>query len=149
LTPPGAGFTVSLPGTPGEVKQTINTPLGPVEAKMFVVANPSDKSGFLVGFNDYPAGVTQQGTPDQILDGARQGAVQNVPGAKLLAEKKVSVGDVPGREITMDLGTAGQGRFRFFLAGSRLYQLGVTGTGEKVTSADAERFFNSFRITGK
>jgi hypothetical protein len=149
FSPPGGNFTVSFPGTPAEVKQSITTPAGNVAVNLYVVANAAEQSQYVAGYSDLLPEIAQKLKPEQILDTVRQEVVMKLPGTKILEEKPIALDGAPGRDLTFDAGAAGQGRFRFYLVGSRLFRVGVAGPAAKLTSPEAEKFMASFRIQAK
>jgi len=69
-------------------------------------------------------------------------------GAKVLSEKKISLGDVMGRDWTIDCPQNGsKARAYHFLAGNRLYHVVAIGPAGKLDDKDAQTFLESFRIT--
>jgi hypothetical protein len=86
----------------------------------------------------------------RILDGGRDGAVANTKG-KLISEKTIELaGKYPGREIVIRInGPAGavQMRQRFFLVGTKLYQVVVVGqTQERIFDESSTAFLNSLKV---
>src|SRR5262249_40550738 len=68
-------------------------------------------------------------------------------GAKVLSEKKITLGDLVGRDWTIDCPKKGsKARAYHFLAGSRLYQVAASGITTPAHEEDAKKFVESFRI---
>src|SRR5436305_15004892 len=84
------GFTAQMPGTANRQTQSIDTPSGKIDITMLSV----EKSGeaFIVGYNDIPAAVATlaDANPEQFLNNARDGAVQNVHG-KVTSEHAITI----------------------------------------------------------
>src|ERR1700761_9012857 len=78
FAPPSAGFEVQLPGAPAEKRQTVRTPLGDGELRIFSL--PVKAGAFAVGVTEFPESVLTKTTDDQRLDQARDGAVQQSKG---------------------------------------------------------------------
>jgi hypothetical protein len=68
--------------------------------------------------------------------------------AELLTKKKVSLGEHSGREILVKFDGISHLRMRAFMVSNRLYMVLLSGPREQVTSAEADRFFDSFQLTG-
>lgn len=100
---------------------------------------------YCVTFIDLPESVAKD-DPVKRLDKVRD-AVKGSNG-KVLSEKAVEQGTekYPAREVVIEK-PDGVVRNRIVLAGSRMYQVMVEGPREFVTSADADRFFDSFQVT--
>lgn len=138
-------FSVLMPSVPEERKQTVNTPVGPIDQHVAILS-PDKNTAYLASYADYPESATQGVKPDQILDGSRDGSVANIQG-KLLSELIITLGDYPGREIRVafpdDIHTM---RMRIYIVGSRLYQVGVLTTKENVSNNSVTKFLDSFKL---
>jgi hypothetical protein len=142
------GFTVLLPGKPAPVQQTVKSPAGEMTVHAFVTLVDGGKGTFTVTYNDLPA-APGANEVEQILEFAGKMGAAQVPGAKLTDQKKIEVDGHPGRQYDMDLGAQGQMRMRVFIVKQRMYQTIAFGTKERLASKDAEKFFESFKLTDK
>jgi len=138
---PQGRFSILMPGTPHKERQKAETPLGPIEVEIFLVPFFNDSYG--VSYNDYPDAITRKEFADQVLDGARNGTAKSMKG-HVVSETKITLDGHPGRDYLLGTPTGGY-RSRIYLIGQRLYQLAVRGPS--TSSADAHKFFESFRIT--
>jgi hypothetical protein len=87
-------------------------------------------------------------TPDARLDRARDDAVKAAD-ATLVSEKKIKLGDVPGRDLVLQLpDNKGFVRSRLYLAKNRLFQVVVTGDRQQVTGPEADKYLNTFKLVG-
>jgi hypothetical protein len=113
---------------------------------LFSLTKGSDS--YLASYTDVPTNLAGL-DPEELLDNGRDGAI-NSTGGELVEETKITLGEFPGRDFTYKI-TALNGniRQRAYVVEQRLYQLVTTGTGNAVNSADAEKFFNSFKLTGR
>jgi len=139
---PAGGFKVLMPGNPKE--QTQNTAAG--QFKMYSV---EERNGaYMAGFADTPIPPNEPEAKTQIrLDGARDGAVGNIKGT-LVREAKIQLSGNPGREIEANLPqNKGIVRARFYIVGSRMYQIMVVGTKSFAGSSDATKFLDSFALS--
>ncbi|HEX8844162.1 MAG TPA: hypothetical protein VF791_05940 [Pyrinomonadaceae bacterium] len=142
----GDQFSVSMPGTPMKSDQTEPSPAGPIQIHLYTVSQGYE--GYIVGYSEYPDLVFSSGNNDVLLNGARDGAIQNVNG-KILNERNITLSGYPGREIT---GNAPSQNISFtarlFIAKPRMYMLMYTQYGvDKPLSEDGRRFLDSFQIT--
>lgn len=137
-------FTVSFPGEPEEGVQTLTSHDGDIDLYMYSAG--SKKIGFVVAYADYPDSVFKKRSIKEILDGAVDGAVNNV-GGKLLDEIELEYEGYPGREIEVSVGSKKASvRARIYLVDKRLYQLMVVGKRDQVTESRVYDFFDSFVI---
>ena len=144
------GMTVQMPGTPQKQTQSVSTAVGPVAFNTYSVQNGSE--AFIVGYNDFPdTPATRGANPEDLLNKARDGAVQNV-GGKVTSEKPITMNGHPGKEFTGDSTSPQEATFtaRVYWVAPRLYQ--VLYIRPKTTAAPSEngrKFLDSFQLTGK
>ncbi|GIV97331.1 MAG: hypothetical protein KatS3mg057_1988 [Herpetosiphonaceae bacterium] len=138
-----------MPGSPEKQSQSVSTAVGPIDLHMFTL--DLGTSAYMVSFSDYPAEVITAAGPDAVLDGAAGGAISNVNGT-VLNEREISISGYPGREIEVQIpktaeNDEGTAKARIYLVDARLYQVLVLGTKGKLSTEDADRFLNSFKLT--
>lgn len=142
------GFSVSMPGTPAEKRQAFQTAAGPVEAHFFTVEADGGGTVYMVVYGDYPEALTATSDREMLLDAARDGAVGNIRGT-LLGERRISMGSHPGRELQV---LSSDGRLalqmRIYIVNNRQYQVVAVTPKETRSTADRDRFLDSFRLTG-
>ncbi|MBN1457745.1 MAG: hypothetical protein JW912_07835 [Sedimentisphaerales bacterium] len=137
-------FTVSFPGEPEEGVQTLTSHDGDFDLYMYNAG--SKKISFAVAYVDYPDSVFKKRSVKEMLDGAVDGAVNNV-GGKLIDEIEVEYEGYPGREIEVSIASEKAIiRARIYLVDKRLYQLMVIGKEDQVTESRVYDFFDSFVI---
>lgn len=140
---PEGRFSVLMPGTPLAHKQNVQTPVGALALNIFLVERGNKSYG--VSYSDYPKDLVENGSSDSILSGAQAGSVANVKG-RVVAEKKIALGQHPGREYQLSTPQGGY-RARIYLVGERLYQNIVMGP--VTPSEDADKFFDSFQLVNE
>ena len=91
-------FTVHFPTEPNRESDVLNPPSGKVELIQYTSKHKDIL--YAVMYGDYSSNALVGMTSEQLLDNARNGAVENVQG-KLLSEVIISKGNYPGREITV------------------------------------------------
>ena len=96
----------------------------------------------MVAFADIPVDGRKAG---EVLDGARDNALKR-PGRTLLAERSLSLGSNPGRELEIAAPNELLLRVRVFLVGARLYQVAVTTRDKNVLATDGAKFLESFKV---
>jgi hypothetical protein len=140
------GFTLSMPGTPSKDDSTVPSAAGPLALRMYTLSKGYE--GYITGYTEYPDTVFKASEPEEMLDGAQRGAIQNVQG-EVTSQRKITIDGNPGREI---IGTSPSRNIGFtarvFLAKPRMYMLVYTQYDKsKPISADGKRFLDSFQLT--
>jgi hypothetical protein len=142
------GFSVQMPGPPAEKRQTFNTQVGSVDARFFTVEADRGSSVFMVVYGDYPEALMATEDRNILLDAARDGAVGNIQGT-LLSERAISIGDHPGRELQVQSSDGKLAlQIRIYLVRNRQYQVVMVSPKSTPSTADRDRFFNSFKLKG-
>jgi hypothetical protein len=136
--------SAQFPGTPQLKTQGMQTKVGTLEAKMFILEMPS--AFYATAYVDYPKEGLGKKAPDELLDGARDGAVGNVKG-KLANETKISMNGYPGRELRIEAPGDLALQARIYLVKERLYQILVVMPKAKEGEAEAKKFLDSFKFS--
>lgn len=111
-------------------------------------STPDDNVTFAVSYLDYPPAFAKLDAND-VLKAVRDGA--KTKSANLLADGALATAlsdngiGHPGREFIYDHGKY-LTKTRSYLVGTRLYQVSVTGSKERVYSKTAENFLLSFEV---
>jgi hypothetical protein len=143
FTSKACGFSVLMPGTPKEQVGKIKSASGDLDNTQYAVA--ASKAFWMVSVVDYPAG-SANGKEDALLDGAVKSTVKGLQG-KTLAEGKIILEDkYPGRKLEVEAEKVGLYRAHIFLVGDRVYQVVVRGPKDVVTSPDATKYLESFKL---
>jgi hypothetical protein len=139
---PADGFSAAFPGEPQFSKRDVPTEKGSFELRAYLVED--GQAAVYVGVCDYGAAISDR-TSDQVLDGAQQGAIDNVK-AHLLRGKVITFGAsaYPGREFEAENDSM-HFYARIYLVGTTLYQtLIASPLGTPYVSATT--FLDSFRL---
>jgi hypothetical protein len=104
--------------------------------------------GYITGYTEYPDIVFTSSQPEDLLDGAQNGAITNVKG-EVTSQRPINVNGNPGREI---VGTSPAQNIGFtarvILAKPRMYMLVYTQYDKsKPISDDGKKFLDSFQLT--
>jgi len=141
FSPEGGNFSVMMPGTPKtEVKQETGA-VGPFTIYGSTLAVPG--AFYLVVYVDY-APTLRLDVPGEIIAN-RDNFLKGIPGATLIAEKKITLGGHPGLEFTANIGTDRHVVSRIYVVGKRPYQL-VAVTLKDADLTNANKFLNSFKL---
>jgi hypothetical protein len=140
------GFSLSMPGKPAKSDDSIPSAAGPLPLRMYTLNKGFE--GYITGYTEYPDIVFTSTEPEQLLDGAQQGAISNVKG-EVTSQRSITLNGHPGREIVGTSPAQNVGfTARVFLAKPRMYMLVYTQYDKsKSISADGKRFLESFQIT--
>jgi hypothetical protein len=134
------GFSASFPSAPELQKKDVPTEKGSFELRAYLVED--GEAAAFVGVCDYGTAISDR-TPDQVLDGAQQGAIDNVK-AHLVRAKKITFGAYPGREFEADNDSM-HFSARIYLVGTTLYQTLIASPLGK-PYAGTTRFLDSFQL---
>jgi len=136
-------FTVHFPTEPNRESDVLNPPSGKVELIQYTSKHKDIL--YAVMYGDYSSNALVGMTSEQLLDNARNGAVENVQG-KLLSEVIISKGNYPGREITVKVEPNTVLTAQIILKENRVYQLLVVTPSDKLFTSQRREFFDSFKI---
>jgi tetratricopeptide (TPR) repeat protein len=133
FAPPGGRFTISFPGPPKSVKQTVNG----IDSPSYVYE--TSKATYFVSYFDLPADRTL--SFDAAIGAyttARQGAVQSL--------KNLDIDLYPGREAIVKLPNGNLSRLRLLAAGRRWYQVIAEGPPASINGDVVNNFIVSFKL---
>jgi hypothetical protein len=140
---PADGFTAVFPFEPNLQKKNVPTDKGTFELRAYLAEDSS--SALFVGVCDYGSAIADK-TPDQVLDGAQKGAIENVS-AHLVSSKKITLGTSPGVGFEAENDTM-HFSARIYLVGATLYQTLVAAPlGQPY--AGTTRFLDSFQLIAR
>ena len=142
----GDGFTIYMPGSPSKSDQTEPSLAGPITIHLYTAAQGYE--AFMVGDTTYPDAVFSSGNTEQIIDGARDGAVSSVEG-HISNERKITLGSYSGREVTGSSPSKNLSfTLRMYVAKPKMFIILYSQYGQdKPLSDDGRKFLDSFQIT--
>ena len=79
-------------------------------------------------------------------DGAISGAAKSAK-AKVMSQKRITLNGVEGREVLFDAPESIQMRMRLFIVKGRFYQILIVTKSGGISTAAADAFLDSLRIT--
>lgn len=139
------GSTASFPGSPESRTMKMPSQYGNLDQKMSILQLPKPNQTFYAtSCTDYPKSA-QNKTPDEQLDIARDTSVTRVKG-KVRSETKIKLGDVPGRELVIDVPGELVITTRYFMNKDRIHQVMVLTKKAQIEAADSARFLDSFKL---
>ena len=150
FSPPGAGFSVLLPGKPKEEVQDLDTEIGKLTNHMYLV----DASGvfYAVMYAEFPAPITDPEIARGMFDNARTMAIAATR-AEVKSETEITLNGYPGRELLVSMpGGLGLLRGRMYMVKQFFYQAITLTVPEKnaeilkLREAEVKKFFDSFTL---
>ena len=135
------GFTAVFPADP-KIKTEPPDLSGGV-ANVYLV--DLGKTAYEVSYTDYQPGTFAGRSVDAIFNLARDDLVKGQP-VKLLADRKITLGDRPGREVVFADQDGYTQVYRFFVVKDRIYAVVAGGPAGSEKSPEAKRFLESFRL---
>jgi Tfp pilus assembly protein PilE len=142
------GFEVMFPDEPTYKMQAVNTPAGKIDLHFYMVE--TKEYACIVGYSDYPVALMEQADHNTLLDGAANGAVNNI-NARIEYQEDISLEGYYGREISFTIKKSfkmpkgGNGKARFYIADNRLYQILKIGTNV-ISDSTTDNYLESFKI---
>lgn len=147
FTSKSGGFSVMTPATLKESTQSTDTAIGPIDIHTFL-AEVGNRA-YVVGYSDYPAEIMRQSDPEQILDGSRDGAADNLKG-QVISENSLTLDNHPGREFVINATAQNNLKMtvkaRIYLVKNRLYQVMLATPQNEFNPSDADAFLKSFKL---
>jgi hypothetical protein len=141
-------FSITAPANLTEQILPVDVPtVGRIDAHAFTGQNGNVV--YSVTYSDYPAGYIGQTNPEELLNGARDGAVGKVD-RKIIGEETVSLDGNPGKEITvygkMEEGNYFISKMRLYLVGNRLYVVMILAPEGELSVKEMDDYLNSFSL---
>ncbi len=103
------------------------------------------KMAFEVSYTDYGARAFAGRSLDAIYNLARDDLVKGQP-VKLLADRKIMLDGLPGREVIFAAEDGYTQDYRFFVMQARIYTVIAGGPAGMEKSPEAKRFLDSFKL---
>ncbi|MCF6364601.1 MAG: hypothetical protein L3J35_00185 [Bacteroidales bacterium] len=139
-------FKVNFSGTPDVSNESVPTDVGNIEMYMFMYEK-SITEAEMIAYSDYPSAMVKASNPDDMLQGAKEGAVGNL-GATIVEEKEITYGKHKGLEFRAN-SPQFYVNYRIFLVNNRLYQIAIMRDGSFASQSNVDKFFNSFELIEK
>jgi hypothetical protein len=137
-------FSIKFPSAPKRHSEFSTSPQG---RRIEIVMYESESPDIILGayYSDFPEDFKNETDVDRILNGARDGAVNNVKG-KLIHESVISKGQYQGREINVRTEDDKVILSQFILKENRLYILAAICNSQITCDSQRRAFFDSFAI---
>ena len=141
FSPPNAGFSVLLPSQPVEDKPSE----GSASKKYRIITAMSEIAALAISYADQPNNAGFETDPMKILNAVANQAVEEQRG-ELLQKTNLKIQNYPGIGLRILIKGGFFVRQQIFLVNRRLISLMVTAGSKGLDSAEAEKFFGSFRL---
>lgn len=143
-------FSVMAPVALQKTTQEVETQGGKLDLHLFY--GQDGDLGYFVSYCDYDPQVAKASLAENMLDGARDGAVSNVNG-KLVSETNITLGDHPGREVIIEARAEDRPpaiiKSRMFMVKNRLYQVTTVASRGRAGDKELDNFLRSFKLQGQ
>jgi len=136
-------FKASFTGTPEVSNESIPTEVGNIEMFMFMYEKSATEIE-LLAYSDYPSALVEASDKDQMLQDAKDGAVNNL-GAIIVEEKKITYKGYKGLEFKANSSQI-YVNYKIFLVKNRLYQIAIMRDGSFASKENVDKFFDSFEL---
>ena len=150
FSPPGAGFSVLLPGKPETEVQDLDSEIGKLTNHMYLLEAPG--VSYAVMYAEFPAPITDPEVARGMFDNARTLAVAAVRG-DVKSESEITLNGYPGRELLVSMpGGLGLLCARMYMVKQFFYQAITLSAPEKnaetlkLREAEVKKFFDSFTL---
>ena len=145
------GFSVMTPVALQKTTQEVETSQGG-KLDLHLFYGQDGDLGYFVSYCDYDPQVAKPSLAENMLDGARDGAVSNVNG-KLVSETNITLGDHPGREVIIEARAEDRPpaiiKSRMFMVKNRLYQVTTVASRGRAGDKALDDFLQSFKLQGQ
>ena len=139
-------FWAMLPGSPTYSSQPIATAVGDITMHMYVLEKGN--TAYFIAHSDYPESLVASSSVNDLLEGAKNGALGKFTSKTVISEEKVKVNGHPAiMSHVKGMMDGMQVTFKGFqmMAENRLYQVYLMGIGE-FDGPSADKFIQSFII---
>jgi hypothetical protein len=136
--------SATYPGTPQTRTQKMQSNVGNLDSKIIMLEVPNS-AFYALAYVDYPKDLAATTKPDEILNGARDGAVSKVKGS-LKTETKTTMNGYPGRELRIEAPGDMVLLARIFIVKERLYQALVVVPKTRADAAENKKFLDGFKF---
>ncbi len=143
---PDGGFSVLMPVTPTQKRQTTDGSMMQLDAYHFTASLEEGQVTYSVSYTDFPQEMAEF-PPDLLLDSLSSRFTTDRK-IKLLNQQDTRLGEYPGKEFNFEAPGETLVKYRAYLVKQRLYQVitEIPKARESALSTDVERFVNSFQL---
>jgi len=141
---PSGNFSLKFPNKPRAGGQELKLDGGGTADMKIVTATPNKTTSYAFMYLDDPASAGR--SVEEVLNGARDGAISKIHGA-LLDEQRIQFDGHQARDILVRNGLTSMLNVRIIFDGHRLVMLTVETAGQKFDSKNVQNFFDSLKLS--
>lgn len=140
-------FSIEFPDTPAEQVQNIPTDVGDIEMHLFM-HEVSDEEAYMVAYSDYPEEMVRQSDPQAMLDGAKNGGLENIFTDPILENEKDFMFNkvFPAKSFNARQKDGFYVNYLLIMKENRLYQIAIMKIGSYTDVKSNKQFFDSFKL---
>ncbi|MFH0893920.1 MAG: hypothetical protein V2A54_05745 [Bacteroidota bacterium] len=141
-------FSVSLPGTPEESSQDVETEVGTIKMYSFMYQPASGTPIFMIAYCDYSEEAIKASNAETLLTNAMDGFLKSLEIPKELS-KMVKLDKKYDGIYFQGKSSQYSTKNYNYLVGPRLYQVAVLSLGDYISKSEYDKFFDSFKLLDK
>jgi hypothetical protein len=138
-------FSIKFPEEPEFSEENIDTELGAIRMATYVYEANENKA-FMVAYSDYPSMLMSLANKEDLLEGAKEGALASLGITNVTTEKIVEKNGNEGLYFNGDDGDNYHIEYEMYMVENRLYQIAIIESNGKNTAKEDKEFFTSFRL---
>ncbi len=142
FSPPGAGFSINMPGTPSATETTHKSFVGAVHETTYTYTGAGNI--YTASVSDLPGAAVFWGGAGTILSKAKEGLLKECEGVET-AFGDIMLGKYEGRSLKFNLPAGKKGQALLYLVEKKLYV--IVGSGTAASAGAISRFLSSFKLT--
>ncbi|MFH2094757.1 MAG: hypothetical protein ABIJ16_03575 [Bacteroidota bacterium] len=136
-------FSIKFPGNPTVESQNVPTEVGDIEMVTFMYEKSATEV-YMVAYADYPSALIELSNAEDLIQGAKEGAIGEM-GLQITDEEKVDINGFPGISFYADNGDY-YVAYDIYLVDNRLYQVALMRDGGKPKKDAVDSFLGTFKL---
>lgn len=138
-------FSISFPEEPVFSEENIETGLGDIRMASYI-HEVSDNKAYMVAYSDYPSMLINLAGKEELLQGAKQGALASLNIDNVFEERVLNKDGHTGLYFSGNDGEDYHIEYEMYLKENRLYQVAIIESSGKIGSDTDKKFFSSFKL---
>lgn len=138
-------FSIIFPAEPVFSEENIETELGDIRMASYI-HEVSDNKAYMVAYSDYPSMLINLAGKEELLQGAKQGALASLNIDNVFDERVLNKDGHAGLYFSGNDGEDYHIEYEMYLKENRLYQVAIIESNGKIGSDADKIFFSSFKF---
>lgn len=138
-------FSINFPDKPEFSEENIDTELGAIRMATYIHEENENKA-YMVAYSDYPSMLISLAGKEDLLQGAKQGALASLGITNVFEEIVVEKNGNKGLYFSGNDGDNYHIEYEMYLVENRLYQVAIIESDGKTISDADKAFFSSFKF---